>query len=352
MNSSNGIKTVRKILGCAALPMICFFLMFILCNSMGANLFVGGISGNISSFFKNICYFSLLCFAVSINLHTGRMGFDVGAIIVLSTVIGFIVGIETGDNVVLTILASMLTGMILSVLSGLVYILLRLPMMIVSLGMTLIYEAVAYWIVRSYAYNGNVETLQLKKTVTPEICRISDDITTMIIITVASVIFMVAVFHFTKFGYDYRALQTGQKISVSTGINEVKNAVGCYIVAGLLLGAAGIVNYSYANAVQPSINFGTVSIMFECFCPLFFGTFLMKYTNKQIGILIGVISYSFIQIGLGQIQIAQNWNNYVIPLINASILVIFMIYQTNEGAVRTKIGGISSRRSVVTEERQ
>lgn len=46
----------------------------------------------------------------------------------------------------------MLTGMVLSILSGLVYILLRLPMMIVSLGMTLIYEAVAYWIVRSYAY--------------------------------------------------------------------------------------------------------------------------------------------------------------------------------------------------------
>ena len=345
MNSSKGTKTVRKILGCAALPLICLFLMFILCSSMGAKLFVGGISGNISSFFKNICYFSLLCFAVSINLHTGRMGFDVGAIIVLSTVIGFIVGIESADNVVLTILAAMLTGMVL-------YILLRLPMMIVSLGMTLIYEAVAYWIVRSYAYGGNVETLQLKRTVTPELCKISDDITTMIIITAIAVILMVAVFHFTKFGYDYRALQTGQKISVSTGINEVKNAVGCYTVAGLLLGVAGIVNYSYANAVQPSINFGTVSIMFECFCPLFFGTFLMKYTNKQIGILIGVISYSFIQTGLGQIQIAQNWNNYVIPLINASILVIFMIYQTNEGAVRTKLGGISSRRSVVTEERQ
>ena len=141
---------------------------------------------------KNICYFSLLCFAVSINLHTGRMGFDVGAIIVLSTVIGFIVGIESGDNVVLTILAAMLTGMVLSILSGLVYILLRLPMMIVSLGMTLIYEAVAYWIVRSYAYGGNVETLQLKRTVTPELCKISDDITTMIIITAIAVILMVS----------------------------------------------------------------------------------------------------------------------------------------------------------------
>lgn len=79
---------------------------------------------------------------------------------------------------------------------------------------------------------GNVETLQLKRTVTPELCKISDDITTMIIITAIAVILMVAVFHFTKFGYDYRALQTGQKISVSTGINEVKNAVGCYTVAG------------------------------------------------------------------------------------------------------------------------
>ena len=50
MNSSKGTKTVRKILGCAALPLICLFLMFILCSSMGAKLFVGGISGNISSF--------------------------------------------------------------------------------------------------------------------------------------------------------------------------------------------------------------------------------------------------------------------------------------------------------------
>ena len=262
------------------------------------------------------------------------MGFDVGSILVLSSVVGFIVGIVAGDNVPLAVVTAMVTGCLLNCLTGLLYLLLRLPMMIVSLGTTLIYEAVAYWIVRQFAYNGNVETLQLKRNLTPHLNAIAGDIPWMIAITLLATVVMVAVFHYTKFGYDYRALQSGQKIAVNTGVREKVNAMICYFVAGLLLGIAGVINYSYASAIQPSINFGTVPIMFESFCPLFFGGFLNKFCNKQLAIFVGVVSYSFIQTGLGQIQIAGNWNNYVIPLINAAILVIFMIYQTNEDVLR------------------
>ncbi len=327
-------RIIGKTAGLFGLPVICLVLMLALCSATGASLFVGGTASNIGSFFKSICYFSLLCFAVSINLHTGRMGFDVGAIIVLSTVVGFIVTINTGDNVLLGLVVAMAVGCLLNTLTGIVYILLRLPVMIVSLGTTLIYEAIAYWIVRVFAYNGNVETLQLRREATPLLYTFSSSLFWMVVITLTATAFMVVVFHYTKFGYDYRALQSGQKIAVNTGVKEVKNTVICYAVGGLLMGAAGIVNYTYAHAVQPAINFGTVSIMFECFCPLFFGGFINKYCNKQIAILIGVVSYAFIQLGLGQIRIALNWNNYVIPLINAAVLVLFLIYQTNEHLIR------------------
>lgn len=335
---------LAKLLGITALPIISFLVMLLLCALCGASLFVGGTASNISSFFKNICYFSLLCFAVSINLHTGRMAFDVGAIIVLSTVLGFISGITAGDNVAVAIAVAAVCGCLLNLFSGMLYVLLRLPMMIISLGTTLIYEAIAYWIVRQYAYNGNVEALQLKRVLTPSLCSISADIPAMILISLAATALMVVLFHYTKFGYDYRALQSGQRIAVNTGIREIPNAFVCYAVSGLLMGVAGIVNYSYASAVQPTINFGTVSIMFECFCPLFFGGFINRFINKSSAIFIGVISYSLIQIGLGQIQIAQNWNNYVIPLINAAILVIFMICQTNETAIRNAARHLLARR--------
>lgn len=339
---------ISRLLGIAALPVISVLVMLILCALCGASLFVGGVASNVSSFFKNICYFSLLCFAVSINLHTGRMAFDVGAIIVLSTVLGFISGIAAGDSIIAALLVAAAVGCLLNLLSGALYILLRLPMMIVSLGTTLIYEAIAYWIVRQYAYNGNVEILQIKRALTPSLCAFSANILSMIIISIAATILMTLLFHYTKFGYDYRALQGGQKIAVNTGIREIPNALVCYAVSGLLLGVAGIVNYSYASAVQPTLNFGTVSIMFECFCPLFFGGFINRFINKSSAIFIGVISYSLIQIGLGQIQIAKNWNNYVIPLINAAILVIFMIYQTNEGIIRGALHSLFFRRRAVS----
>lgn len=320
----------------SVMPILCFALMALLCAASGTTLFRGGEVGNVASFFKNVCYYALLSFAVSINLHTGRMSFDCGAIMVLSTTVGFMVGVGS-DNVLLTLLVAAAVGCLLSAISGALYLLLRLPSMIVSLGTTLIFEAIAYLLVRAFAYNGDIETIYLRRALTPRLFSLTSNVVAMIAMALTATAFMIVVFHYTRFGYDYRALQGGQRIAVNTGVAEVGNAIGCYLITGVLLGLAGVVNFSFATAVQPSINFGTVSLMFECFCPLFFGGFLARYINKQAGILVGVISYSFIQTGLGQIRNAQNWNNFVIPLINATILVLFMIYQTNEGAIRAQI---------------
>lgn len=320
----------------SVMPLFCLALMAILCAAAGTTLFRGGDAGNVGAFFKNICYYALLSFAVSINLHTGRMSFDCGAIMVLSTTVGFMVGVGN-DNVLLTLIVAAAVGCLLSAVSGALYILLRLPSMIVSLGTTLIFEAIAYLLVRAFAYNGDIETIYLRRALTPKLLGFSANISWMLIMALTATLFMIVVFHYTKFGYDYRALHGGQRIAVNTGVREIGNAVGCYLISGVLLGLAGVVNFSFATAVQPSINFGTVSLMFECFCPLFFGGFLARYINKQAGILIGVVSYSFIQTGLGQIRNALNWNNFVIPLINATILVLFMIYQTNESTIRARI---------------
>ena len=41
---------------------------------------------------------------------------------------------------------------------------------------------------------------------------------------------------YTKFGYNSKALKTGQKNAVDVGINEKLNAVLCYVIAGGLMG--------------------------------------------------------------------------------------------------------------------
>lgn len=87
---------------------------------------------------------------------------------------------------------------------------------------------------------------------------------------------MIVIFHYTKFGYDYRALQSGQQIAVNTGANEYANAMGCYIIAGMLAGAARGCSSAARSSTPgcPLFDFGTVSKMFDAFCPLFFSGFV------------------------------------------------------------------------------
>ena len=59
------------------------------------------------------------------------------------------------------------------------------------------------------------------------------------IIIVAVLLISIAIFDYTKFGYDYNALKNGQKVAVNTGIKEIPNAIGCYVICGGLMGIVG-----------------------------------------------------------------------------------------------------------------
>ena len=154
------------------------------------------------------------------------------------------------------------------------------------------------------------------------------------IIPFLEVVFMVVLFHYTKFGYDYRALQTGQKIAVGSGVNENQNAIICYATSGLLFGAAGALSVCSTNGVTPTINFSSIASMFSCFLPLFFSGFIMKFCNKQVAIFVGCIAYELIQIGFGQISFADaGFTADVYKVVEAVILVLFLIYLNNENTI-------------------
>ena len=149
-----------------------------------------------------------------------------------------------------------------------------------------------------------------------------------------ALLLMVLLFHYTRFGYDYRALQTGQRIAVNTGVRERANALGCYTLSGALFGAAGAVSLCSTNGVTPTINFSTIASMFACFLPLFFSGFIVKFCNKQLAILLGCIGYEFIQIGFGQLSFTvAAFTSDVYRVIEAGILVLFLIYLNNEGII-------------------
>lgn len=322
--NNQAINVIKRIIGIIIIPLLCFVIMEISCIANGITLFSG--DGIFQLFLRGITFVFLLSLGVSINMHTGRFDFSTGAVMLISGVIGAKVAYSLSLGPVGMMAVAAVSGIIVGGIVGLLYILLKLPPMIIGLGMALILEGVVAIITDGLKpVRFGADTSYYTFSVNP--------IALFSLIIIALVV-MLVIFHFTKFGYDYRALQTGQKIAVNTGVNEKANAIGCYIIAGFMFGLAGALNICTKNGITPTINFSTIGTMFSCFLPLFFSGFIGKYINKQVAILLACVSYEFIQIGFGQITFVNSaFTIEIRSVVEAVILVGFLIYLNNENKI-------------------
>ena len=329
---STAAAALKRIGGILIIPALCLAAATLMCRSFGTALFKDSLSW--STFFYGLAYLSLVAYAVSINLHSGRFDFSVSSIIILSSTVVIMLACKGVDNVFLLLMAGLFTGLLSGLVSGGLYLILRLPPMIVSLGVALLYEAIAY-IVAGGSESNSVVTLQpaISGALKLFIGANGQSPIYLLLITGGVLAFMVVAFHYTRFGYDYRALQSGQQIAVNTGADEYKNALACYVIAGGLAGLAGFLFGAQIQYTRVSgyLNFGTVGKMFDAFCPLFFAGFVSRFCNKQAAILISVVGYEFLQLAFGNMNaVNTTFTSTIYGIINSVILVLFLIYLNNE----------------------
>lgn len=318
-------SVIRKSAGAVSLPLLTGLLMAVVCRIAGSALFTG--VSTFQLYVRGLAYVLLLAFGMSVNMHTGRFDFSAGAVMLLSGVVGAQLSYSAGAGPVAMFFISVLVGSLAGCLTGLLYVSLRLPPVIIGLGMTLVLEGVVAIITDGCKPVGfGTDSSYYRFAVT---------IPAMLLICAGALILMVILFHYTTFGYDYRALQTGQRIAVNTGVREKQNAVWCYLIAGIMFGGAGAISVCSTNGITPTINFSSIASIFSCFLPLFFSGFIEKFCNKQLAIFLGCIAYEFIQIGFGQISFRISaFTPDVYSVVEALILVLFLIYLNNENAVQ------------------
>lgn len=307
----------KKIAGITAIPAGTFFIMLILCGIKGVALFE--TEGSWILFFRAAASVMLTTFALSINLNSGRFDFSIGSISLLSSTISasLCLKADLGTGEMLTI--SLLSGAVLGAVSGMVYVLIKLPPIIVSLGVSLFYEGLAFTITDGYgvSFVTNAEMTSFPK--------VTNYLLVMIIVLAA----MILLFDYTQFGYEYKALLSGQKVAVNTGIREKKNAVGCYAVSGALMGIVGFISSTNTGNIQMALNFGSIGVMFTAFLPMFIGGFIGRFTNEKLGYLLGSVTTAFISLMYARLNVDSS----VQQIITALILVGFLIYLNNENKI-------------------
>lgn len=230
----------------------------------------------------------------------------------------------TGSGAVMLLLC-MVFGALLGLASGGLYVLLRIPPIITSLGVTLIYEGITFTLT-----GGKYVMTEVRNSSMTAIGSNWYYPLLMIVLVLAVIIWL---FDYSRFGYNYKALQAGQRVAVNTGIREIPNALACYAICGCLMGMVGFLNAVRNSTINGgSLNFGSIGIMFTAFLPMFIGGYIGKFSNDKLGYLMAAISMSFLNSAFAAFsnQVSASTQS----IINAVLLVLFLIYLNNQGRLK------------------
>ncbi len=306
-------KIGKNIVMTLMIPVIVYLFFMILCNATGNPGF--GVGMDLQTILYTSVYSGLLALAMSLNITSGRFDFSLGASMLLAIIIGGNIAKEHDMGALGLLIVTVLVGAIIGLVSGGVYVTLSLPPMVSSLGMAIIYEAVGFIINKAKGVKliGKTDMLVFSK------------MPGALILILAVLVIMVILWDYTKFGYNRAALASGQKIATDVGVNEKKNALICYIIAGALLGLAGVVYISKYGSVTPETGLASSAYFMTAFLPIFIGGAIAKYSSHPIAVFIGAITQAFITSGLSKLGLSSS----MMTVINGIIVMVFLIYTSN-----------------------
>lgn len=247
----------------------------------------------------------------------GLFDFSIGANIVLSALVGVIVGNKIGyAGFVISIVA---VASFLGLINGIVYVNCRIPSIIVTIGLMIIYECLG-----ALLASGSVFTLS------KDLGAFGHAPMNIIFSLIA---FAIAYYFLkcTKVGIYTHAIGSNEKSAENMGINVKKYKVIAFVLAGFFAGLMSVLTVSYGNAMSPSTNMASMSRSFTPLMGCFFALAFKNSINPIISIIAGEFIITMIMSGLIVIGVPSTLQNLVIGV--TLIIIILLTCRVERDAV-------------------
>ena len=223
-------------------------------------------------------------------MDMGMFDFSIGANIVLSAIVGCQLANSFGLGYPGLILGSIATGALVGLCNGYFYVKLRIPSMIVTAGLALIYESLA-----NYMTGGLEQTL-------PSDLRAFGQMPGNILLAILTFIIAYVMLNYTKFGTYTYAIGSDEFVAKNMGINVDKFKVLAFILSGAFFGAMAVLTISYGSSMVAVTGMASMSRNFVPTMGCFFGLAFMKYGIPLQAIILGefivnIIFFGFISLG-------------------------------------------------------
>lgn len=220
----------------------------------------------------------------------GMFDFSIGANIMLSAIVGCVFANRFGLGYFGLVIGAILTGAIVGLLNGAFYVKLRIPSMIVTTGLALIYESVANFIA-----GGVEQTL-------PSDLRAFGQMPGNLILAVIAFAVAYLLLNYTRIGTYTYAIGSNEFVAKNMGIKVNKYKVLAFIISGAFLGVMAVLTISYGSSMVAVTGMASMSRNFVPTMGCFFGLAFKKYGMPIPAIIIGefvinIIFFGFIALG-------------------------------------------------------
>lgn len=311
MNSAEKVTGyLKKALIILAFPVVMFLVMeFIVFMLKGTHIISSVL--DIKNLIRSTGITAATAFALSLNLTSGRMDLSLGAQRMMGTILGGVLALRLGLSGVWILVFSIVFGLISGAIVGLVFTFLRIPPMVLGVGMACIYECAGFVFT-------NGAGLQVAGV--DGISFLADSNVTIAVMAAVAV-FMFILTSFTQFSYELRAIRGSQRIAKDSGINVFRNVFLCYTIAGGIVVIGGVFETAFCGTMAASMGLASSGTVMSCMFAMQLGMYLSRWSNQAIGMLVASLTLKIFTTALTALKISSALSSSIEMILFLAFLV-------------------------------
>ncbi len=250
------------------------------------------------------------------NMMLGMWDFSAGGVVLLAAIIGGNLMKMTDTGTAGLVMFCLLIGVAMTTLTGYLNNKLRVPTIVVTIGLVLIYETIP----RAIFPGGATITAKYTFLAASPYC--------FIILAVMFVAFYL-LYNKTAYGHNIRALGGSQEIAKSAGLNAARIMQTGFSISGVFLGVGAVLYISANGQLMTVTALGSVATIFDAMMGVFLAFFLSRFCNLAVAVVVGTFTMTALSNGL----VAMGLPATMRSITSGLFLLILLCISANQGRI-------------------
>lgn len=253
---------------------------------------------------------TITAYAVALGNICGLFDFSVGSAQIISGVAGGLLAARFGFAGM--ILGSVCSALLVTLITGILNSVLRIPSLVLTMGLAMIYEIVGSKLAGHYGF------VQIDSRY--GIFGSSPNIVIIFVIMAALFYFL---FNHTVFGYNLRAVGSNEPVAKTSGVHVNQVKIKAFVYGGIFIGVSAILTLSQSGSMGAQQSLGSVTVIFKPLISVLVALVLQKICNLTFGIFIAQFTLNIIFIGLIAAGLPDTFQNVVLGVFLLIVMIVF-----------------------------